>query len=107
MTASRPATRSTGLRGPFFLSSAPWWCPLPGERALVAALPEKHPEVRHLKVEDGPGKPLGRSFRVKLWPTLVFLRDGRESPGRPPRRGRGPQGLVAITEQPSQDQLNP
>ncbi|MCA1715096.1 MAG: thioredoxin family protein, partial [Gammaproteobacteria bacterium] len=25
-----------------------------------------------------PGRPLGRSFRVKLWPTLVFLRDGVE-----------------------------
>ncbi len=34
------------------------------------------PDVRHLKIEDGPGKLLGRSFRVKLWPTLVFLRDG-------------------------------
>jgi thioredoxin 1 len=33
--------------------------------------------VRHIKVEDGKGKPLGRSFRVKLWPTLVFLRDGQ------------------------------
>jgi len=29
-------------------------------------------------VEDGPGRPLGRSYRVKLWPTLVFLQDGRE-----------------------------
>jgi len=35
-------------------------------------------ELRHLKIEDGPGRPLGRSFRVKLWPTLVFLRDGEE-----------------------------
>ena len=43
----------------------------------LAALLAHHPDVRHLKVEDGPGKPLGRSFRVKLWPTLVFLRDGR------------------------------
>ena len=34
------------------------------------------PGVRHLKVEDGPGRKLGRSFGVKLWPTLVFLRDG-------------------------------
>ena len=32
----------------------------------------------HLKVEDGPGRALGRSFRVKLWPTLVLLRDGQE-----------------------------
>lgn len=35
-------------------------------------------EVRHLKIEDGPGRPLGRSFQVKLWPTLIFLRDGAE-----------------------------
>ena len=31
-----------------------------------------------LKVEDGRGKPLGRSFKVKLWPTLIFLKDGVE-----------------------------
>jgi thioredoxin 1 len=36
----------------------------------------KYPEVHHIRIEDGPGEPLGRSFRVKLWPTLVFLRDG-------------------------------
>ena len=34
--------------------------------------------VRHVKVEDGPGQALGRSFGVKLWPTLVFLQDGKE-----------------------------
>ena len=34
--------------------------------------------LRHLKIEDGRGRPLGRSFGVKLWPTLVVLRDGRE-----------------------------
>ena len=43
----------------------------------MAALLESFPEVRHIRVEDGKGRPLGRSFRVKLWPTLVFLRDGR------------------------------
>jgi len=37
-----------------------------------------HPELRHYKVEDGPGRPLGRSFRVKLWPTLIFMKDGAE-----------------------------
>ncbi|MEO7152923.1 MAG: thioredoxin family protein [Burkholderiaceae bacterium] len=45
--------------------------------AIEAAL-AAHPGVRHLRVEDGPGRALGRSFRVKLWPTLVFLRDGQE-----------------------------
>jgi thioredoxin 1 len=34
--------------------------------------------VRHLRIEDGSGRALGRSFGVKLWPTLVFLRDGKE-----------------------------
>jgi thioredoxin 1 len=45
--------------------------------ARVAALLDRHPQVRHIKVEDGPGRPLGRSFGVRLWPNLVFLRDGR------------------------------
>lgn len=34
--------------------------------------------ARHLRIEDGKGRPLGRSFAIKLWPTLVFLRQGRE-----------------------------
>ncbi|MBC7682128.1 MAG: thioredoxin family protein [Ferruginibacter sp.] len=45
--------------------------------AIDQALAER-PEVRHLKIADGRGRPLGRSFGVKLWPTLVFLQDGRE-----------------------------
>jgi thioredoxin 1 len=44
---------------------------------IVEAL-SAHPQIRHLKIADGPGRPLGRSFGVKLWPTLVFLRDGQE-----------------------------
>lgn len=36
------------------------------------------PELQRTKVEDGQGRALGRFFRVKLWPTLVFLKDGRE-----------------------------
>ncbi|BDT66311.1 hypothetical protein os1_04700 [Comamonadaceae bacterium OS-1] len=43
------------------------------EQALAA-----RPEVQHLKIADGQGRPLGRAFGVKLWPTLVFLQDGRE-----------------------------
>jgi thioredoxin 1 len=54
------------------------WCPhCTGIQSLLKAEFERHPEVRHIKVEDGPGRPLGRSFRVKLWPTLVLLRDGQ------------------------------
>jgi thioredoxin 1 len=45
---------------------------------LIADALARHPQLRHIKVEDGPGRPLGRSFRVKLWPTLVVLSEGRE-----------------------------
>ena len=65
--------------GPSVLEfGAPWcgWC-IGAQPAIRAAL-EAHGDVRHVKVEDGSGRPLGRSFRVKLWPTLVFLRDGEE-----------------------------
>jgi thioredoxin 1 len=37
-----------------------------------------HPGIRHLKVADASGKRLGRAFGVKLWPTLVVLKDGKE-----------------------------
>lgn len=45
---------------------------------LVASALAARPGVRHIKIADGSGRPLGRSFRVKLWPTLIFLRDGQE-----------------------------
>ena len=55
------------------------WCAhcRAAQPALAEVLPQ-HPQWRHLKVEDGPGRPLGRSYRVKLWPTLVLLLDGQE-----------------------------
>ena len=45
---------------------------------LIAQAFAGHEGVEHLKVEDGPGRPLGRSYRIKLWPTLIFLADGVE-----------------------------
>jgi thioredoxin 1 len=56
----------------------PWcgWCR--AAQPLIAGAFASYPDVRHIKVEDGPGRPLGRSFRIKLWPTLVFLKDGQE-----------------------------
>lgn len=44
----------------------------------IAAAVAAHPHAAHIKVEDGPGRPLGRSFRIKLWPTVVVLKDGKE-----------------------------
>ena len=67
------------LPGPTVLEFGTGWCGwCRGAQPLIAEAFAEHPGVRHLKVEDGPGRPLGRSFGVKLWPTLVFLRDGRE-----------------------------
>ena len=56
----------------------PWcgWCR--AAQPLIAAALAEHPQVRHIKVEDGSGRPLGRSFKVKLWPTLVFMNQGKE-----------------------------
>lgn len=55
------------------------WCPIcQGARPLIEGSLAQYPHVRHVQIEDGKGQPLGRSFRVKLWPTLVFLRDGQE-----------------------------
>ena len=54
----------------------PWcgWCR--GAQPHIAAAFEGHEKIRHLKIEDGSGRRLGRSFRVKLWPTLVFMKEG-------------------------------
>jgi thioredoxin 1 len=45
---------------------------------LLAEALEEHENLPHIRVEDGSGRPLGRSFRVKLWPTLIFMMDGKE-----------------------------
>lgn len=45
---------------------------------IVQQVLAENPGIRHLKVEDGPGRRLGRSFKIKLWPTLIFLKDGQE-----------------------------
>lgn len=67
------------LRGSTVLEFGASWCPIcQHARPLIDRTLAEHPNVRHLWIEDGKGKPLGRSFRVKLWPTLVFLLDGRE-----------------------------
>jgi thioredoxin 1 len=55
------------------------WCPIcSAARPTIDRALAEIPGVRHVWVEDGPGRPLGRSYRVKLWPTLVLLRDGVE-----------------------------
>ncbi len=56
----------------------PWCSHCRTAQPLIASALSGHPEIRHIKIEDGKGRPLGRSFSVKLWPTLIFLKDGKE-----------------------------
>lgn len=67
------------LEGPTVIEFGTPWCGYcHAAQSLLAAAFANHPRVRHIKLEDGSGWPLGRSYRVKLWPTLVFLNQGKE-----------------------------
>ena len=61
-----------------------------------------HAGVTHLRIEDGPGRRLGRSFGVRLWPTLIFLRDGVEIARlvRPDDAGEIAQALAMLESTP-------
>lgn len=56
----------------------PWCGHCLRAQPLIEQALKPRTDVAHVEVEDGPGQRLGRSFGVKLWPTLVFLRDGQE-----------------------------
>lgn len=67
------------MPGPVVLEFGTGWCAFcRAAQPRIAAALAPHPGVRHIKIEDGSGRRLGRAFGVKLWPTLVFLRDGQE-----------------------------
>ena len=57
---------------------APWCQFCQGASPLVEEAVNQFREIPHIKVYDGRGKELGRSFGVKLWPTLIALKDGNE-----------------------------
>jgi len=67
------------LAGPAVIEfGSPWCGHCRAAQPLLAAALANHPRVRHVRIADGSGQPLGRSFAVKLWPTLIFLREGKE-----------------------------
>lgn len=81
-----------GTPGPLLIefgSAGCGWCR--AARPLIREALSARPGLTHLNIEDGPGRPLGRSFGVKLWPTLVVLQDGREV-----ARVVRPQGIEQI-----------
>ena len=68
------------LAGDVIIEFGTPWCghcktALPAIKEVLAA----YPDLPHIKIFDGKGKPLGRAFKVKLWPTLILLRDGKEA----------------------------
>jgi len=68
------------LEGPTVVEFGSPWCGYCRRaQPLIAEAFAAHPRVRHIKVADASGRRLGRSFQVKLWPTLVFLKDGKET----------------------------
>lgn len=67
------------MTGPVVLEFGTEWCGYCKQiQPLLKNVFATHPQVKHFKIDDGPGRPLGRSFGIKLWPTLIFLRDGTE-----------------------------
>ena len=78
--ASEPARVDVdALPGLTVLEFGTAWCPhCIGAQPLLREALAARDDVRHLKIEDGPGRPLGRSYRIKLWPSVLLLRDGVE-----------------------------
>jgi len=56
----------------------PWCGHCQRAQPLIETALKDRADIAHVKVEDGPGQRLGRTFGVKLWPTLVFMKDGKE-----------------------------
>jgi thioredoxin 1 len=67
------------LKGPVAIEFGAPWCPIcQGAQPDIQSAVRANPSIQHIKIEDGSGRPLGRSFRIKLWPTVVVLKDGVE-----------------------------
>ena len=67
------------LQGPALLEFGSPGCGIcRAAQSIIAEATAGADNVRHIKVEDASGRRLGRSFNIKLWPTLIFLKDGHE-----------------------------
>ena len=83
--------------GPMLVEFGTSWCGhCRAAQPFIDAVLAEHPQLNYLKVSDGPGTRLGRSYGVKLWPTLIFLRDGRELAREVRPRERAPVLAAAL-----------
>lgn len=84
MTTPLPATEPTRaeidtLSGPTVLEFGTDWCGYcQAAQPLIATAFSGQPTLRLIRIEDGKGRRLGRTYAVKLWPTLIFLKGGKE-----------------------------
>jgi thioredoxin 1 len=67
------------LQGSAMLEFGTGWCGYcQAAQPIIESALARYPNTQHIKIEDGKGQRLGRSYAVKLWPTLIFLKDGIE-----------------------------
>ncbi len=57
---------------------APWCGHCQAATPAIKEAFAEHSELRYIRIYDGKGKRLGRLFKVKLWPTLILLYEGKE-----------------------------
>lgn len=67
------------IKGPLVIEFGTNWCSIcRATQGDIKTAMDHHPGIPHIKVEDGKGRLLGRTFGIKLWPSLIFLKDGEE-----------------------------
>ena len=67
------------LTGAVMLEFGAEWCQYcQAAQDMILSEIAQYPHIRRIKIEDGKGRKLGRTFTVKLWPTLIFIKDGIE-----------------------------
>ncbi len=74
-----PRAEIDAVKGPLLLVFGSNSCGIcRGTEPLLIEAMSSQLGLPHRKIQDGQGHKLGRSFKVKLWPTLIFMKDGKE-----------------------------